>query len=97
MAKTTKTTTKAKTQGKRRFVRLGTVLNTKTGKPALKLGNDYGDAKYHYSVEVTIRNAAGEVVAEQKDGFVNFYDPRDNSDRNVPEAVLYEASIGLEE
>ena len=72
----------AQTQQKRKLTRIGQVWESKDStkenpKYFLKLGNNGNkDPKYDLTVEVTVKNAAGEVVAKTTDGFLTLSDPR---------------------
>lgn len=80
---------------KNKYTRVGQVLKGKDGGSYITLGNDRNkDPKYNYSVELTVRNSAGEVVAKQTDGYLSVFDPRDgqNAD-NVPDFVLFDISM----
>lgn len=64
--------------------KLGTIWNRKdkTGK-FVRLGDDRNkDPKYNFSVEVTIKDGNGEVVASQTDGFLTVLDPRKSPKAN---------------
>lgn len=81
---------------KSKYVKLGAVLKSKDGEGSyIALGdNKAKDEKYRFSVELIVRDAAGNVVAKQTDGFVSVFDPRKNRD-NVPDYVLFDLSLKM--
>ncbi len=85
-----------KPESKFRYVRLGSVLKNKDGEGSyIALGNTKAkEDKYNFSVELTVKDAAGNVVATQKNGYVSVFDPR-TSRENVPEHVLFELSLRM--
>lgn len=82
-------------QRKNKYTRIGQVLKSKDkpGQSYIVLGNKKNkDPKYNLSVEITVRNDAGEVIAKQTDGFVSVFEPREDS----PEFVLFDLSLKQE-
>lgn len=64
-------------------VRVGNLLNNKVnGKTLLSigLGNKGKDPKYNTTVEITIKDSEGNVIAKQTNGFLNLVDPRKEPD-----------------
>jgi len=63
---------------KRKFTKVGQVWAKKDDPEAffVKLGQKGKNADYDLTVEITVKNAAGEIVAQQTDGFLNLSDPR---------------------
>lgn len=86
---------------KRKSVKVGAVLRNEDDKPPyIKLGSKSNKAEYNYSVQITVRDGTGKVVADQTDGFLSLFDPRkgtfltdEQKDRLSPklksEIVLY--------
>lgn len=82
-----------------KFVKIGNVIRNKHGKEALALGDNRNrDPKYNFSVEVIVRDNEGKEVHRQKDGFLNFHDPRKNPNitperlAKLPEALFREVT-----
>lgn len=86
---------RAKTAKKNKYTRVGQVLKGKDGGSYITLGNDRNkDPQYNFSVEVTVRDSSGEVVAKQTDGYLNVFDPRSRDNAgNVPDFVLFDISM----
>lgn len=70
-------------------IKLGSLLvneitDNKTGKPkkllSIGLGNKGKNDKYNLSVEITVKDHTGKVVAHQTDGFLELVDPRKQPD-----------------
>jgi hypothetical protein len=79
--------------------RLGKVLKGEYG-PFIALGrNDSGDEKYHYDVEITVKDKAGNVLVKQVNGFIGMYNPRksdfltEEQKAKLPENLQFELSI----
>lgn len=53
--------------------------------------NGPGYEKYNLSVEVTVRDNEGKVVAQQTDGFISLVDPRTEPDRLLSLGIIDEA------
>lgn len=88
---------RANSNKKNKYTRLGQVLKGKDGGSYITLGNDRNkDPKYNYSVEVTVRNSSGEVVAKQTDGYLSVFDPRTDGHGNrgdIPDFVLFDIAM----
>jgi hypothetical protein len=85
---------------KNKYVRVGNVLKSKeeTGGSYIALGSVKNkDPKYNTNVEVIVRDAEGKVLAKQINGFLGVFDPRSNSDRKVPDHVLFDISLKMPE
>lgn len=66
------------TNQKRKFTKLGTVWSKKEDPDSffVKLGNKGKNEQYDLTVEITVKDATGKVVAQQTDGFLTLSDPR---------------------
>ena len=75
-------------QKKRKFTKIGTVWNKKDDKDSffVRLGNEGTKPEYNYSVEITVKDGNGKIVASQKDGTLTLSDPR-KSPFAKPEAL----------
>ena len=60
------------------MTKIGNVWSSKKdpNKFSIKLGQESDNAKYNFSVEVIVKDGNGNVVAQQKDGFLTLKDPR---------------------
>jgi hypothetical protein len=81
------------TEKKNKFVRVGTVMKSKQGEGSyVVLGNPKAkDDRYRLSVELTVKDASGKVIATQTDGFLSVFDPNEKA----PPSVLKEISLKL--
>jgi|ERR1035437_1609282 hypothetical protein len=68
---------------------------------SIKLGQDQNtDPKYNLSVELVVKNSAGEVVAHQTDGWVTLKDPRfsdfltDEQKAKIPKTLQFDVLVG---
>ena len=71
-------------QEKRKAQKVGVVIKSdKNGKFYLILGSTTNKkAEYNFSVELVIKNSAGEVVHTQKDGLLSLLEPRNQGAGN---------------
>lgn len=72
-------------QTKRKFTKLGTVWSKKEDPDAffVKLGNKGKNTQYDLTVEITVKDSEGKVVAQQTDGFLTLSDPRKSPNANA--------------
>ena len=82
-----------------KYVKVGNVIKTKKGNFTLALGNNRAkDDKWNYSVEFTVKDAKGNVVYQQTDGFLNLFDPRKRPNASeeevarIPETLKFEVT-----
>lgn len=63
---------------KRKLTKIGTVWSKKEDpdKFFIKLGEQGKNEQYNLTVELVVKNAKGEVVGKQTDGFLQLLDPR---------------------
>lgn len=69
-----------KTTGKDNQTRLSLALGSKNNR----------DPKYDFSVEITVKDSAGRVIAKQNDGFIDLVDPRTEGDRLLSLGIISE-------
>lgn len=86
-------------QKQSKYVKIGNVIKTKKGGFALALGNDRAkDDKWNFSVDISVKDAKGNVVYTQSNGFLNLFDPRKRPNASeedvarVPEALKFEVT-----
>jgi hypothetical protein len=68
---------------------------------SIKLGQDQNtDPKYNLTVELVVKNSAGEVVAHQTDGWLTLKDPRvstfltDEQKEKIPNTLQFDVLAG---
>lgn len=78
---------------KNKYVRVGTVMKSKENEGSyIVLGNPTAkEEKYRTTVELTVRDSAGNIVASQTGGFLNVNDPHEKA----PKFILKEISLKL--
>lgn len=87
---------------KKRYTKLGNIWKGEYG-PYIRLGDDKSkNPKYNYTVQLRVLDSEGNVVTTVKNPLVSLYDPRKRKveegkePRNVPEALMFEISLGEE-
>ena len=88
-----------------KLTRIGSVWETKASTPEnpkyfLKMGqSNPAKPQYDITVEVTVKNAKGEVLSQSKDGYITLMDPRKSqyASPNLPEKLLFDVLIGSED
>lgn len=88
-----------------KLTRVGSVWEAKTSTPEnpkyfMKLGQSNPQKpQYDVTVEVTVKNAKGEVISQSKDGFITLSDPRKSqyAGPNIPEKLLFDVLVGSED
>jgi hypothetical protein len=79
--------------------KVGAVLKNEKGSFIVLGNNRANKPEYNYDVEVRVTNGLGEVVAYQKNGIVNVFDPRkrpsitDEQRDRLPESLLFELFV----
>ena len=85
------------------YVRLGSVLRKKDKNGSfIVTGNTYGEEKYHYTVELTVKDSRGKVIAQATNPLISVQDPRkkpglsEEQVEKIPQALMAELTLRVE-